>query len=62
MRDEVKAANPGIKFGEVGKVLGERWKAASADDKARFEVMAKEVRCVLCAVCAGLPFYTFVCT
>ncbi|GLC39441.1 hypothetical protein PLESTB_001348900 [Pleodorina starrii] len=39
-RDKVKAENPGIAFGEVGKMLGERWKAMSSEDKAPFEQMA----------------------
>ena len=33
-RESVKADNPGIAFGEIGKVLGERWKALSAEGKA----------------------------
>jgi len=41
-RESVKAANPGIAFGDVGKVLGERWKAASAADKLPFEEMARQ--------------------
>ncbi len=33
-RESVKADNPGIAFGEVGKILGERWKALTPEDKA----------------------------
>ncbi|KAG2487533.1 hypothetical protein HYH03_013813 [Edaphochlamys debaryana] len=39
-RDKVKQENPGIAFGEVGKLLGERWKAMGAEEKAPFEEMA----------------------
>ena len=39
-RDKVKADNPGIAFGEVGKKLGEAWRAASAEDKVEFEELA----------------------
>ncbi|GAX76261.1 hypothetical protein CEUSTIGMA_g3705.t1 [Chlamydomonas eustigma] len=42
MRSKVKEENPGIAFGEVGKLLGERWKAATADEKAKFEQMAEK--------------------
>uniref|UniRef100_A0A7S0WQ82 FACT complex subunit SSRP1 n=1 Tax=Chlamydomonas leiostraca TaxID=1034604 RepID=A0A7S0WQ82_9CHLO len=42
LRDKVKEENPGIKFGEVGKLMGERWKAATAEDKAPYEAMARE--------------------
>lgn len=47
-RDSVRAENPGIAFGEIGKILGTKWKAMSeakkkpyedqaAADKARYE-------------------------
>lgn len=39
-RDKVKADNPGISFGEVGRALGERWKGLSAEDKAPYERQA----------------------
>ncbi len=39
-RDKVKADNPGIAFGEVGKKLGELWRSAGPDDKAPFEEQA----------------------
>lgn len=32
----------GVTFGEVGKLLGERWKALSADDKTEYEDQAKK--------------------
>ncbi|ODV93063.1 hypothetical protein PACTADRAFT_184821 [Pachysolen tannophilus NRRL Y-2460] len=40
-RDIVRAENPGIAFGQVGKVLGERWKALSDDQKKPFEDKAE---------------------
>eukprot|EP00898_Chlorokybus_atmophyticus_P005311 jgi/Chlat1/5781/Chrsp387S00877 len=39
-RDKVKAERPGISFGEVGKVLGERWKSLSAEEKKPYEQQA----------------------
>ena len=46
-RDIVRAENPGISFGQVGKLLGEKWKALNSDklpyenkaeaDKKRYE-------------------------
>ncbi|KAI9752106.1 MAG: Non-histone chromosomal protein 6 [Lichina confinis] len=38
-RENVRDENPGITFGQVGKVLGERWKAL--DDKQRQPYEAK---------------------
>lgn len=32
-RDKIKAANPNIAFGDVGKKLGEAWKEASQEEK-----------------------------
>ena len=37
---QVKKENPDIAFGEVGKVLGAKWKACTEKDKAKFEEMA----------------------
>ncbi|ODV66282.1 high mobility group box, partial [Hyphopichia burtonii NRRL Y-1933] len=36
-RDIVRAENPGISFGQVGKLLGEKWKALGADEKVPYE-------------------------
>merc|ERR1712037_1078535 len=33
---------PGIKFIEMGRVLGERWRNLSVEEKKRFEEMANE--------------------
>jgi hypothetical protein len=39
-RDKVREENPGIKFGEVGKMLGERWKALSEKQRIPYESKA----------------------
>ncbi|KIW08349.1 uncharacterized protein PV09_01265 [Verruconis gallopava] len=41
-RDKVREENPGIKFGEVGKLLGEKWKELSAKEKEPYEKKAIE--------------------
>ncbi|AAS51610.1 ADL310Wp [Eremothecium gossypii ATCC 10895] len=40
-RDIVRAENPGISFGQVGRVLGEKWKALSDDEKQPYEAKAE---------------------
>ncbi|KAG7366751.1 high mobility group box domain containing protein [Nitzschia inconspicua] len=42
MRPKVLAEYPGIKFVELGKVLGERWRALTPDQKKRFEDIASQ--------------------
>lgn len=39
-RDNVREENPGITFGQVGKVLGDRWKALSEKDRQPYEKKA----------------------
>lgn len=39
-REKVKQENPGIAFTEIAKVLGEKWRNVSADDKKEFEEQA----------------------
>jgi len=39
-RENVRAENPGIAFGQVGKVLGERWKALSDKQRTPYEAKA----------------------
>lgn len=39
-RENVRAENPGIAFGQVGKVLGERWKALSTKQREPYETKA----------------------
>ncbi|KAL5339167.1 Non-histone chromosomal protein 6 [Aspergillus crustosus] len=36
-RDKVREENPGITFGQVGKMLGERWKALSDKDRKPYD-------------------------
>ncbi|MCJ1277439.1 Non-histone chromosomal protein 6 [Puttea exsequens] len=40
-RDGVRAENPNITFGQVGKALGEKWKALTAKEKEPYEKKAK---------------------
>mmetsp|Transcript_22411 Transcript_22411/g.39404 ORF Transcript_22411/g.39404 Transcript_22411/m.39404 type:complete len:405 (+) Transcript_22411:133-1347(+) len=40
MRPKVLSEYPGIKFVELGKVLGERWRALTPEQKKRYEDMA----------------------
>jgi high mobility group protein B2 len=42
MRPKVLVEFPGIKFVELGKVLGERWRALTPQQKKRYEEMAAE--------------------
>jgi len=39
-RENVRTENPGIAFGQVGKVLGERWKALSEKQRQPYEAKA----------------------
>jgi len=39
-RDNVREENPGISFGQVGKLLGERWKALNTKQKIPYETKA----------------------
>jgi len=39
-REKVREDNPGIKFGEVGKLLGEKWKALSEKQRTPYEAKA----------------------
>jgi len=40
-RENVREDNPGISFGQVGKVLGERWKALNESQRIPYEDKAK---------------------
>ncbi|KAL8698565.1 MAG: hypothetical protein Q9201_006497 [Fulgogasparrea decipioides] len=40
-RDSVREENPGITFGQVGKVLGEKWKALNSKQREPYEAKAK---------------------
>ncbi|RAL15410.1 high-mobility group nucleosome-binding protein [Aspergillus homomorphus CBS 101889] len=39
-REKVREDNPGISFGQVGKMLGERWKALNDTDRRPYEEKA----------------------
>lgn len=39
-REKVREEHPGIKFGDVGKLLGERWKSLSDKQRAPYEAKA----------------------
>lgn len=39
-RENVREENPGISFGQVGKLLGERWKALNDKQRAPYEAKA----------------------
>jgi len=39
-RENVREENPGITFGQVGKILGERWKALNDKQRAPYESKA----------------------
>ena len=43
-RASVVAENPGFSIGEVGKALGAKWKAFSAEEKAPFEAKARDAK------------------
>ncbi|KAJ0245391.1 FACT complex subunit SSRP1 [Hirschfeldia incana] len=40
-RDNIKKDNPGIGFGEIGKVLGDKWRQMSAEEKEPYEAKAQ---------------------
>jgi len=42
MRPIVMTQFPGIKFVDMGRILGERWRALTAEEKVRFETMSAE--------------------
>ncbi|XP_057957870.1 FACT complex subunit SSRP1 [Malania oleifera] len=41
-RENLKKTNPGISFTEVGRVLGDRWKKMTVEEKEPFEAKARE--------------------
>ncbi|KAG9232909.1 high mobility group box domain-containing protein [Amylocarpus encephaloides] len=40
-RENVREENPGISFGQVGKVLGERWKALNKTQREPYDAKAE---------------------
>jgi len=43
-RDKVKAENPGASFGELNKIMGEKWKTISDERKAKYVEQAAELK------------------
>lgn len=41
-RENVKKTNPGISFTDVGRVLGDKWKKMSAEEKEPYEAKARQ--------------------
>ena len=39
-RAQIVAENPGLAFGEIGKKVGEAWKALPAEERAPFDAQA----------------------
>jgi hypothetical protein len=37
VRSEVVSANPDAKFGEIGKLIGERWRGLTPEEKAKYD-------------------------
>lgn len=40
-RDIVRSENPDVTFGQVGKILGEKWKALTSEEKVPYEAKAE---------------------
>ncbi|XP_010528322.1 PREDICTED: FACT complex subunit SSRP1 [Tarenaya hassleriana] len=40
-RENIKKSHPGIAFGEVGKVLGDKWRQMSAEEREPYEAKAR---------------------
>jgi hypothetical protein len=43
MHAQVVAANPGLKFGDIAKLLGQKWKAMSDAEKAPYKAKETQV-------------------
>jgi hypothetical protein len=41
MRPKIKEENPGIKFGPLGKKLGQMWRELSPEERAKYGEKAK---------------------
>lgn len=39
-RESVRSENPDITFGQIGKVLGEKWKALNEEDRLPYQAKA----------------------
>lgn len=40
-RDIIKSENPDVSFAQVGRLLGEKWKSLTAEDKQPYEAKAE---------------------
>jgi len=43
-RESLKKANPTLTFGELGRLLGEQWRAVSEEERKKYEAIAEEDR------------------
>ena len=50
----MKKENTDATFGEIGKLLGKKWKEISASDKSKYEEMAKKDKV---RACSGVPWW-----
>ena len=41
-RPKIKAEDPSLSFGEIAKLIGQRWKEVDPEDKKRYEKIAEE--------------------
>jgi hypothetical protein len=44
MHNQIKSECPGISFGELSQVIGQRWKGLSPEQKTQYNIMAMEDR------------------
>ncbi len=63
---QVKKENPSATFGDIGKLLGQKWKEINDSDKAKFDEMAKKDKVRLfatpCKGCSSVIACCPVCT
>merc|ERR1712129_245826 len=44
VRDATKAETPGLKIGDIAKLLGERWGKMEDEEKSKYQELAKEAK------------------
>ena len=49
-REAIKAQNPDVSFGQIGKLLGQQWKAIGAEEKAEIEEQAATAKTTYAAM------------
>ena len=42
MGSKLKESNPGISFGDLSKLQGEKWKNINPEEKSKYETFAKK--------------------